>query len=205
MSTATPGSDGDLLDLLRSGGPASVAELAERIGVTPTAVRQRLSRMMAQGLIEREIVRAGRGRPKHRYQLTPKGLRVTGSNFADLALALWREIRAIRDPDVRKTLIRRVAKALARRYAAQVEGHTTAERMQSLSGLLGRRRVPFSVDKSGKSPVLVAHACPYHELAEEDRAICALERMLFSEVLGKEVKLARCRLDGGSDCRFQPT
>lgn len=205
MSTAAPSSDAELLDLLRSNGPMSVIEMAELFEVTPTAVRQRLSRLMAQELIEREAVRAGRGRPKHRYQLTQKGLRLTGSNFTDLALALWREISAIEDMQIRRTLLERVVKALASGYAREMEGRTTTERMQALSRILGQRRVPFTVEREGTMPVLTAHACPYPELAESDRSICALEKILFSELLGQDLELSKCRLDGDSSCQFQPT
>ena len=37
--------------------------------------------------------------------------------------------------------------------------------------------------------MLTAHACPYPELAEEDRTICSLEKMLFSELLRQDVDL----------------
>ena len=157
----------------------SVTQMASAIEVTPTAIRQRLTRLMAKNLIEREAVRNGRGRPKHRYQLTQKGLRLTGSNFTDLALALWREIGQIEDMETRRVLIQRVIRALASGYAREIQGQTTAERMRSISRLLGQRRIPFSVDDGGISdlpPVLTAHACPYPELAEEDRGICILER-----------------------------
>lgn len=202
-----PMSDSDLLELLRSTGPLGVNELSRQIEVTPTAVRQRLSRLLAQGLVEREAIRHGRGRPKHRYQLTQKGLRLTGSNFADLAMVLWREISAIEDFEVRRTVLRRVVKALAEAYGRQIEGQTAAEKMQALAKLLEQRRVPFSVstEPSDGLPVLTAHACPYPELAERDRTICVLERVLFSEVLGMDVELAHCRLDGGGCCQFQPS
>ena len=205
MSSFAPNGDGDLLELLRLEGPMVVSELAGAIQVTATAVRQRLNRLMAQGLIQREAIRAGRGRPKHRYRLTQKGLRLTGSNFVDLALALWQEIGAIEDAELRQTLLGRVVKSLAGRYARQIEGQTVAERMQSLSKLLGRRRVPFTRDETGELPVLTAHACPYPELAEADPGICALEQMLFSELLGRDVELSQCRLNGESRCRFQPS
>jgi DeoR family suf operon transcriptional repressor len=204
MVLLTPSSDAHLLDLLRSNGPMDVTQMAHATEVTATAVRQRLSRLMAQGLIGREAVRAGRGRPKHRYHLTQKGVRLSGSNFTDLALALWREIRAIKDPESRQELVSRVVRALADGYARQIEGKTTAERMQSLSELLAEREVPFSVDTSGKQPVLRALACPYQGLAEEDPGICALERMLFSELLGEDVELLRSRLNGGARCQFRP-
>lgn len=208
MSTVAPTSDADLLDLLRSDGPLGVTEMAKAVEVTPTAIRQRLTRLMAQGLIEREAVRAGRGRPKHRYQLTHKGIRLSGTNFTDLALVLWREIGAIPDLDERRVLLERVVRALANGYAREIQGKTTAERMRSLSVLLSERRIPFSVENSTEAegvPMLVAHACPYPELAEEDRQICDLEKTLFSELLGRDVELTQCRLDGGSCCQFQPT
>jgi DeoR family suf operon transcriptional repressor len=203
MNAAAPSSDSELLDLLRTSGSMDVADMAGRLEVTPTAVRQRLGRLMAQGLIDRETIRAGRGRPRHRYWLSQKGVRMTGSNFTDLALALWQAMSSIEDPVLRREMLRRIARSLAATYGRQIEGHTTAERMRSLSELLGQRRVPFSVEPSGGLPVLTAHACPYPELAESDRSVCAMEQMLFSELLGEDVALAHCRLEGGTECQFQ--
>lgn len=205
MSIITsPTADQELLELLRSEGSMTVAEMAQNMGVTPTAIRQRIGRLLAHGLVRREAIRAGRGRPSHRYYLTSKGLRRMGSNFTDLALALWRQIGQIENPHLRHQLIRQVARSLAAQYADQVRGITTGERMQAISRLLEQRQVPFSVDRSNGLPVLTAQGCPYQELAEEDRTICHLEEMLFSELLGEEVRLAQCRLDGGHGCRFRP-
>lgn len=205
MSTSAPTTDADLLDLLRSSGPLEVSELANLLEVTATAVRQRLGRLLAQNLIARDAIRAGRGRPRHRYRLSAKGLRMTGSNFADLALALWRALDSIDNPETRRHVMRQIAQGMAATYGSRIEGMTTAERMQSLSELLAERRVPFSVDPKDGLPVLTAHACPYPDLAERDPAICEVEKMLFSELLGEEIELARCRLNGGSSCQFQPT
>ena len=202
MSIQAPTSDGRLLDLLRVAGSMGVAELAEEVEVTPTAIRQRLMRLMAQGLVQRQSVRNGRGRPKHLYQLTDKGLRLTGSNFADLALALWREIGLSGSEELQQEMVRRIAKALATEYAGQVQGSTTTERMQSLGDLLAQRRIPVTVKDFAHQLVMTAHACPYPKLAEQDRRVCAMEEMLFSELLGQEVELTQCRLDGGADCCF---
>jgi DeoR family suf operon transcriptional repressor len=203
MSLTAPTSDGHLLDLLRISGSMGVAELATRVEVTPTAIRQRLMRLMAQGLVQREAIRNGRGRPKHLYRLTDKGLRLTGSNFGDLALALWREIGLTGSDERQREMVRRIARALAIEYADQVQGSTVTERMQSLSELLAHRRIPTSVGDFAHQLVITAHACPYPKLAEQDRRVCEMERTLFSELLGQEVALTQCRLDGGTDCRFQ--
>src|SRR5712691_9678563 len=133
MSTAIETSDDGILNLLRRSGAMGVRELARATQVTATAVRQRLVRLMGQGLIEREVVRASRGRPSHRYLLTKKGERQAGANFADLALVLWEEIRAVQDPQVRRGLFQRLAHKMARLYQSEVKGDNAAERMQSVT------------------------------------------------------------------------
>ncbi len=54
MSIETPNSDSDLMDLLRIAGPLSVAQLADAMEVTATAIRQRLTRLTYKTLIQRE-------------------------------------------------------------------------------------------------------------------------------------------------------
>lgn len=204
MSTSTDQSDAALLDHLRI-APLSIAQLEAAMQVTATAVRQRLGRLMSQGLVERELHRAERGRPSHRYSLTEKARRQVGSNFADLAMVLWRELRSIKDPEVRRGLLSRVADAMAADYEPEISGSTVVERMESVSQMLVERQVPFAVDMSGPLPVLTAVACPYPQLAEADRSICAVEKMLFSRLLEQDVRLSQCRLDGHACCQFEAT
>ena len=203
MSMQAPTSDSGLLDLLRITGPLGVSELADAMEVTPTAVRQRLVRLLSQNAIQREAPRHGRGRPRHRYWLTEKGLRLTGSNFTDLAVTLWQEIRQSNDPELRRETLRRIARALALGYADQIRGETPSERMESLAKLLAQRQIPASVENKGENAVLTEHACPYPNLAEHDQGICDMERMMFSELVGRNVELTQCRLQGGNECRFQ--
>lgn len=203
-----------LLDYLRRHSVASVGDLGSLLGVTATAIRQRLTRLMADGLIERRLrppaagegeKRAGRGRPSYDYCLTEQGRHAAGDNYHDLAEILWEEIRGIEIREVRVGLIKRVAEKLAGRYADKIGGEDLAQRMHNLMALMGEREVPVDVDESGGLPVLTMLACPYPQLAEQDRSICAVERVMISEVLGQGVKLSECRLDGGACCSFEPT
>lgn len=195
-------SDLAVLDLLRQDEALSVTELAEAMEVTATAVRQRLTRLMAQGFVKRVTLKAGRGRPSHKYSLTKKGRQETGSNFTDLAFVLWQEVRAVRDAEVRRGLLERISKKLAAQYGERFRGVTLQERMEALVGLMAERRVPFEIDQRAELPVLNALACPYPELAEVDRGVCAMERSFISEVLGADVRLEHCRLDGEGCCAF---
>lgn len=194
------------LDLLRKGDALKIQQLSNSLGVTATAVRQRLNRLMAQGYIERTLERtsspSGRGRPSHCYRLTAKGRRKTGANFADLAVALWQEVRSIQDLEVRRGLLQRISRRLVSMYADQIEGETIEQRMQSLKKLLSGRNIPVAVESSGGLPVLTVLACPYPDLAEQDRTICSMERIMFAELLGENLTLNQCRLDEGSCCTF---
>jgi predicted ArsR family transcriptional regulator len=196
-------SDVAILDLLRKTDSMTVSELADATQVTATAVRQRLNRLMGQGYVERSASRAGRGRPSHHYMLTSKGRRKTGANFADLAVALWQEIRQIKDLEVRRGLLQRISRRLATLYLDRIQGETVEEKMASLADIFNERNVPFEVDRVGALPVLTAAACPYPDLADQDRGVCAMERILFSELLGQNVRLDKCRLDGDKCCTFQ--
>lgn len=203
MNSTTELSDQKIVDFLRRRAAATIADFVEFTGVTATAVRQRLTRLMDQGLIARQSEAAGRGRPTHQYSLTPAGVRSGGDNYDQLAQVLWQEIREIRDPEVRQGLLWRVSQRLANVYRGQVEGETIRDRMASLSRLMAEQHLPFEVDQFSELPVLTALACPYPDLAEQDRGVCAMEKMLLSEVLGQDVRLSSCRLDGASCCTFE--
>jgi predicted ArsR family transcriptional regulator len=180
-----------------------VAELALELAVTPTAVRQRLARLMAQGFVSRQAERAGRGRPSHRYRLTTEGRRKAGTNLADFAVAAWEEIKEIDDPVVRRELMERIAKRLVRRVAEHIHGDTLEEKIESLVQFFEQRRIPYRVDREGGLPVLTALSCPYPDLADDQRTICSMERSMFEELFGSEVTQNACLLDGGGCCSFE--
>src|SRR3954468_8241654 len=107
-------SDRVLLEVLQRNGAVTISVLVTEMGVTATAVRQRLQRLMADGLIQRQSENIGRGRPNHRYSLTEKGERASGTNFADMADVLWDEIKSLDDPQIRRGLLKRIAFRLPR-------------------------------------------------------------------------------------------
>jgi DeoR family transcriptional regulator, suf operon transcriptional repressor len=205
MAGQTETSDKMLLDCLRRRGPARIADLVAEMGVTATAVRQRIGRLMDNGLITRQTERLSRGRPNHRYALTEKGEQETGTNFNDLAIILWEEVKSVADPEMRRGLLKRIADRFVVRYRDGVQGATTSERMDSVARLMGEREIPFEVNTTGELPVLSALACPYPELAKMDRSVCTMEKLMLSEMLGENVRLSACRLDGATCCTFTPS
>ncbi len=204
--------DRDLLLALRGGEALGVGALTDRLGVTATAIRQRVERLLSMGLIEREKVVAGRGRPTFLYRLTVAGHRRSGADPAELADAMWEAILAMPDSAERERLLSAVGERLGRQYAdllsrGDSEGaEHLAERFERLSELLSQRQVESGVSRWGDLPVLDVGSCPYPSMTEAsgDRAMCKLEEKMFSEALGQPVHLSSCRLDGDACCQFAP-
>jgi DeoR family suf operon transcriptional repressor len=204
MTNGNAAQDADVLNLLADSGPLAISDIGQHFSITRTAVRERLLRLMGEGLVDRELVRGGRGRPNYGYLLSPKARELAGNNFADLAAVLWQEVLRIEDSRRRQRVVRRIASALKALYADAIHGTTLKARMESLRELLEKRRVRCDVDTRGSVPTFTLRDCPYLDLAEVDGTVCQMETMLFSQLLGDEVVLSQCRLDGHACCQFRP-
>lgn len=196
--------DEQFLQQMHHLGHCSIQDLCDATHVTATAVRQRLNRLQSLGLVSRETVRQGRGRPHHAYVLTEVGLRQLGDNYAELAVLLWNELQRIDDLQVRDLVMSRLRDALARRYGAEISGRTLDERLEQLRVALNQRGFHVELDSRDGLPILRESNCPYHELAGIDRGICALEQDVFERILGVPLVLAQCSRDGDRCCEFHP-
>lgn len=198
--------DRDLLMALRSVEVAGVGELTKILKVTATAVRQRVERLLELGLIQREKIVSGRGRPTFKYQLTQDGLRRTSVNATKLAEAMWQEIIALEDEQIRKDLISSVASRLGKQIASEISFNDASfeMKMQLLSQSMASSQMDTTVKTSSSLPVLDIGTCPYPSLTSvsDDREMCRMEERMISEALGQAVHLSSCRLDGDSCCQF---
>ncbi len=204
----TSSADRPLLDLIRRQGPLTIKQMAEGLGVTATAVRNRLGRLTDAGLVERTAETGGRGRPRFAYRASAKTQSCLGQNYTELAVVLWDELmRSVDDRKLRRLLFGRVTERLADLYRSEVRGDDWRDRMVQLGTVLHGRGVEAEVvlvpGDADAPPVLKQHSCPYYELAETDHAICALERKMFEKVLGRALRLSHCRLDGDRSCDFE--
>lgn len=198
--------DHAVLDILRMSPGLGVPELIQQLGVTATAVRQRLDRLVDMKLVERRKQSVGRGRPSFNHYLTPMGWREVGATYADLAMAMWQELNLIPDENVKNTFLKSVADRMGKVYSEQIPDGSFKQKLDSLVQLLAERKIPVKLDVDGNLPVLEVQACPYPDLTgmPHDRNLCELEKQVISEALGEVMELSRCRLDGHNCCQFRP-
>lgn len=221
--------DLQLLQALGESRPMGIAELTSVLGVTATAVRQRIERLLAAGLIQRQKQTHGRGRPSYTYRLTQRGRWYAGADATELVEVMWQEIVNLPAGDVRSRLLNGIARRLAQQLAPQPPSDECstgprqhqrspavpaaddlAETMRRIGEELWQRSIVVRVDVISSPPawlpVLDVPCCPYPALrdATDDRSLCELEQRVLSEALGRPVHLASCLLDGDRSCRFVP-
>ena len=219
--------DRTLIGFLQKQGAKSVSELAELMQVTETAIRQRLTRLIALGFLSREEERVSRGRPVHKYSVTRQGRENTGQNFLDLASVVWEEVRAMEDKEIRSRVIQGIARRLAEKYRQEIQSSeeesckdSTWNRAEQIARFFEKRGIPVTVAEhdsedpgsaemadgkrtgSGSEafPILQLHGCPYPGLSERDDLICEMEQSMFSELAGCDVELQRCDSNSRAEC-----
>jgi len=205
MALALDDSDQVVLQWLQQHGQATIQELCETLAVTATAIRQRLNRLQDMGLIDRETIRASRGRPHHAYVLTDAGRQQLGDNYAELALLLWEEIQQLDDPQLRARFFQRIEQQLAQRYGATVQGKSVEQRFEQLRNSLKDRGFRVEIETGAGLPILREMHCPYHKLAASDAEICRLEQRVFEQVLGVKLALTQSCRQGHGCCEFHIT
>ena len=192
-----------ILEVIQRKGAATIKELEDVLGVTTTAVRQQLQALQADGYVERTRVHAGVGRPHHAYSMTPKAHELFSCHCDDLALSLLEEVFALEGKERAALLLDRVGSRLAERYAPMVRSGRLKERVSQLAEALYARGVLTDVVQEANDVfILQTYNCPYHELAHEHRDICDMDEKFMREVLGSDVNLHKCMMDGHHSCSF---
>ncbi len=101
MSSPLDARDREILEYLHKAASGDVQTLCDILGVTRTAIRQRIARLEIAGFVASELQGQLRGRPRHLYRVTAEGLHELGENYRELTVVLWEAIAGYEDSSVR--------------------------------------------------------------------------------------------------------
>lgn len=192
-----------IVEYLQRHGSATIKELEQLLGVTTTAVRQHLHTLQGEGYIQRRAVHDGVGRPHHAYTTTDKTRDLFACNCDDLALTLLQEVFALEGKEKTAMLLERVGHRLANRYSSSVRSTMLQERVEELAGALYHQGVLTDVATTDDNTIILkTYNCPYHDLAQEHREICEMDEGMMRQLLGSDVNLSACMMDGHGSCSF---
>ena len=170
-------------------GPSTAVALAERLGLTPAAIRRHLDVLVERGhLVAREqrtYGARGRGRPAKVFALTDAGRNGFYAAYDDLAVQALEFLAAQSgDGAIEKFAASRVADMEAR-YAqhldAAPEGVSAA---QVLADALTGDGYVASIRPSVAGEQLCQHHCPVAHVAERFPQLCEAETEAFARLIG---------------------
>ena len=189
-------------------GPVSASHLAERLGLTPAAVRRHLDALAAAELVAEwrvPVAHRGRGRPARRYVATDRGHSMALSDYDDLATSALRYLRATAGEDAVRAFAEQRVGELERRYRPMLEaaGDDAEQRAQALAGALTSEGYAATV-RGGGSPTrgmqLCQGHCPVQHVAREFPELCEAETDAFSRLLGVHVQRLATLAHGDHVC-----
>ena len=194
-------------------GPVSAAELGERLGFTPAAVRRHLDALSAKGLIQVKLVRnssSGAGRPARRYVLSPQGQAYLGNDYLDIATEALRQLGAALGPQAIEAFAAERFGRMEERYRPVVEaaGPDVADRAEALAAELTKDGFVGSTTMIGagakKSTLLSVQLCqahcPIQGLATAYPVFCDKETEVFARLLDVDVRRLSTLSRGGHVC-----
>jgi predicted ArsR family transcriptional regulator len=186
-------------------GPSTAVELAERLGLTPAAIRRHLDVLLAAGQVEAREQRIygarGRGRPAKDFVLTDAGRSMFYTAYDDIAIDALDFLATTAGPDaVTRFAEARMAqgeKRYRRRMANAVPGTTPA---QALANALSEDGYVAATLPLPHGEQLCQHHCPVAHVAERFPQICEVETAAFSRLLGVHVQRLATIAHGDGVC-----
>ncbi|GAB4323951.1 MAG: hypothetical protein Kow0010_05640 [Dehalococcoidia bacterium] len=174
------------------------------LAITPTAVRQHLGPLVAEGLVTFRETGSGPGRRKRLYRLTRAGDALFPSVAGEVAPSLLAELRDA-DPDRATAFFRRLHDGVAQKVADSLPLHAPPEAAaDALVRSFGERAfMPALCDEADDSVCLCLYHCPLLALAGVAPEVCACEQAMIARLLPwATVTRTRHRLAGDRTCAY---
>lgn len=194
MKFPSPGAERVARSLL-DGGPATAAELAGRLGHSPTVVRRHLDALVAEGFVRADDSRPfgptparGRGRPARVFSLTDAGSHAFDVDYDDLAVSALAYIEQAYGDDAVLEFARERARTLVSRHAASLSAvPDTRSRLTLLATGLAEDGYAATTVDTDAGPQLCQHHCPVRHAAARFPQLCEAETEAFEQLLGSHV------------------
>lgn len=189
-------------------GRATVADLADALGITHVAVRRHLQELLADGLVEGQTTApSGPGRPATVYELTPRGERLFPDRSSELADDVLTFLHDERGKSEMIAFLRWRQKRQHAHYAETLHDVDGLDaRARRLAEMLSEDGFAAQVELDGDGYALTQTHCAIKEAAAAYPQLCAFEAALFRELLDARVT-RRQTIAGGAPacvCHVQP-
>ncbi|HEX2904297.1 MAG TPA: HTH domain-containing protein [Jatrophihabitans sp.] len=194
--------------LVQQSGAQSAATLAERLALSPAAVRRHLDALVAEGTLAEAAPRPigrrprGRGRPARSYVLTDAGRAKFGHAYDDLASTALRYLRQSGGEQALVDFADHRAAGLTGTIRARLADQplTMPEKAELVAEVLTDEGYVANTAPAGHGTQLCQHHCPVAHVAAEFPQLCEAETRALAEALGTNVQRLATIAHGDGVC-----
>jgi predicted ArsR family transcriptional regulator len=194
----------EIVNILRTGGPLTVGELGERLGITHVAVRRHLTSLERDGLVTSVQERLPMGRPTRVYSLTDSADDLFPKKYGALTLEILDFLNEADEAMIDKFFEARGQNFVAKYGPEVTQGSDLEERVSRLADVQMANGYLSNWEKEGTEELVVKEFnCPVHQVSRKYPQACHHELEFFKTVLGTDnVERVECIAKGGSCCRY---
>ncbi|MGN6252704.1 MAG: helix-turn-helix transcriptional regulator [Marmoricola sp.] len=185
-------------------GPSTAAALAERLAITPAAVRRHLDQLVEEGALEMREGRLAaarrRGRPAKVFALTDAGRDRFDQQYDDLAVQAIRFLAETGGPESVRAFAERRAGFIEREFAGIAQANPDLSRAEVLARVFTGQGYAASVRSLPLGEQLCQQHCPVSHVAHEFPVLCEAETEAIGRVLDSHVQRLATIAHGDGVC-----
>jgi predicted ArsR family transcriptional regulator len=191
-----------VVERLREVGQATIAELADHLGISEVATRRHVNLLEDDGFVDGRTVKQERGRPATTYRLTDHARDLFPQRYAAVAHELLDFITSEHGREGLRSYLRWRLDRESASYAEIVTAEDLHARLEQLADALSVNGYDARVTPDGDGFELRQTNCAIYDVAKDHPEMCQYEAATFSRVLGRDVVLRRLETvaEGASTC-----
>jgi len=159
------------------GGPASAADLAHKLSITPAGIRRHLDSLISEGVLTARDPYLASAVAALKFMASKNGSHLVNEFAQSRANEFERKGSQIKDSN-----------------------KTISEKAKALAKLLTKEGYAASTDKMGNGEEICQHHCPIAHVASEFPQLCEAETAAFSAILGTHVQRLATIAHGDGVC-----
>ncbi len=193
-----------VIDSILQHGPSTARQLADRLALTPAAIRRHLTALLADGTLadgEQRVYGArGRGRPSKIFSLTDVGRSEFHHTYDALAIAAMRRLQEAAGPEAVRGLAADRLSGIEFQFNELQAEDPSRPAVEILEETLAKNGYAPVVRPVASGEQLCQHHCPVAHVAAEFPILCEVETALFSRLLDSHVQRLATIAHGDGVC-----
>jgi predicted ArsR family transcriptional regulator len=202
-----PDSRRAILTTLKQRGPATIAQLADALGLTGEAVRQQLLQLQRDGWVEARVERseerARTGRPATIYRLSEAGDHLFPKHYDTLTISMLDAVAEEMGNDALTRVLARLTEDRVASVGLGLRGLTLAQKVTALKNWYLEDDPFMEIEASGGSYRLKERNCPFLNTAMRRPMLCSVSVNALTRILGYRVVREEKFQTGDGRCVFR--